>query len=284
MKKLLALTLSLSLSVSVYVSAQELNVMSFNIRYNTPKDSLNAWPNRIEKVNSQVSFHKAHIVGVQEALIGQLKDMLQGLPAFKYLGVGRSDGKEKGEYSAILYDTTRLQVISSSTFWLAEKTDVPGKKGWDASFERVVTWAQFKDLKTGKTFFHFNTHFDHMGQVARKESAKLLLRKINEIAGSTPVIVTGDFNAQPEDEPIRVLTDANNPLRLTDTKMVSETPHYGPSGTFNAFGPKEIHEQPIDYIFIKKGFRVLQHATLSQTWEGRFSSDHFPVFVVLSQP
>lgn len=282
MKRLLALFISFTLVVSV--SAQELNVMSFNIRYNTPNDSLNAWPHRIEKVNSQISFHKAHIVGVQEALVGQLKDMMQGLPGFKYLGVGRADGKEKGEFSAILYDTSRLQVIRSSTFWLAEKTDVPGKKGWDASFERVVTWAEFSDRKTGKTFFHFNTHFDHMGKVARKESAKLLLQKVQEIAGNTPVIVTGDFNAQPTDEPIQVLTDANNPLGLTDTRLVSETPHYGPSGTFNAFGPKEIHDQPIDYIFIKKGFRVLQHATLSQTWKGLFSSDHFPVLVVLSEP
>ncbi|MGZ8544863.1 MAG: endonuclease/exonuclease/phosphatase family protein [Flavisolibacter sp.] len=281
MKTFFAFLVSLILSSGI--NAQELNVMSFNIRYNNPGDSLNAWPYRIDKVNSQISFHKAHLVGVQEALVGQLRDMIKGLPGFRYVGVGRADGKEKGEFSAIFYDTSRLQALESNTFWLAEKTDDPGKKGWDASFERVVTWARFKDQKTGKIFYHFNTHFDHMGKVARKESAKLLLRKISEIAGDVPAIITGDFNAQPHDEPIQVLVDSNNNEKLTDTRLVSETPHYGPSGTFNAFGPKEIHEQPIDYIFIKKGFRVLQHASISQTWEGRFSSDHFPVMVVLVQ-
>ncbi len=260
------------------VTAQELHVMSFNIRYDNPGDSLNAWPYRKDKVTSQILFHDTHLLGVQEALYSQLQDMQLQLKRFKYAGKGRKDGMKAGEFSAIFYDTTRLHLLKSETFWLAEQTDVAGKKGWDAAFERVVTWASFRDKKTKKVFFHFNTHFDHMGKVARKESAELLLSKISEIAGSAQVIVTGDFNAQPNDEPIQVLTDSSNSKRLTDTRLVSKKPHYGPMGTFNAFGPKEIHDQPIDYIFIKNGIRVLKHATLSQSWQGRFSSDHFPVY------
>ncbi|MGV3656653.1 MAG: endonuclease/exonuclease/phosphatase family protein [Chitinophagaceae bacterium] len=261
--------------------AQPLNVMSFNIRLNIASDSLNAWPHRKDMAASQILFHDAHLVGVQEALHVQMVDLSERLKGFKYVGGGRDDGKEKGEYSAIFYDTARLQVLKSETFWLSETPHVPGAKGWDASFPRVVTWAQFRDKKTGKQFYMFNTHFDHMGQVARRESAKILIEKVKTIAGKTPALITGDFNARPSDEPIRIITDTTNADRLTDTKAVSATPHYGPTGTFTGFAPKENSNEPIDYIFIKNGFKVLKHATLSQTWGGRFSSDHFPVLAVV---
>ncbi len=258
-----------------------LNVLTFNIRYNNARDSLNAWPYRKDKVASQILFHHAHIIGVQEALHNQVADLTERLPQYKFTGVGRADGKEKGEYSGIFYDSTRLQLLQTATFWLAEQTDIPGKKGWDAAIERIVTWAKFKDRITKKMFYHFNTHFDHMGKIARKESALLLMKKVNEIAGKAPAIITGDFNAHPNDEPIAVIVDKQNPLRLTDTKEISATAHYGPEGTFNAFQAKEINDLPIDYIFIKNNVRVLQHATLSQSWQGRFSSDHFPVLAVV---
>ena len=258
-----------------------LNVMSFNIRLNTASDSLNAWPYRKDNVASQILFHDAHIVGVQEALHNQMVDLRERLKGYKYVGVGRDDGKEKGEYSAIFYDTSRLQVLKSETFWLSQTPEVPGSKSWDAAITRVVTWAQMKDRKTGKTFFAFNTHFDHMGKVARAESARLLLQKVKTIAGKSPVVVTGDFNAIPTDEPIMVVVDKGNADRLIDAKEVSATPHYGPTGTFTGFKAKETTNDPIDYIFIKNGFKVLKHATLSQSWEGRFSSDHYPVLAVL---
>jgi len=258
-----------------------LNVMTFNIRYNNTADGINAWPNRKDKVISQILFHHPHTLGLQEALHDQVEDLVKALPGYKYTGVGRIDGKMKGEYSAIFYDASRLQLLQSETFWLAEKTDLPFVKGWDAALERIVTWALFRDKKTKKNFYHFNTHFDHRGKVARRESAKLLLEKVNSIAGKTPVIITGDFNAIPDDEPIKILTDKNDPKYLTDAKSVSVMPHYGPDGTFNAFTSKETSNNPIDYIFIKKGFSVLQHATLSQTWQGLFSSDHFPVMASL---
>lgn len=270
---------ALFLFISCISFAQtHLNVLTFNIRFDTPRDSINAWPNRKHFAASQVLFHEAHIVGVQEALHHQLEDMQQEMKRFKWIGVARDDGKSKGEYSAIFYDSTRLKYLSGSTFWLSENPGVVGKAGWDAALPRIATWAKFRDRKTGKIFYVFNTHFDHMGKNARWQSAKLLLQKIKTIAGQTPVVVTGDFNSDPTSDPIEELVNKLNADRLTDTKEISRQPHYGPTGTFNAFGPKETTDQPIDYIFIKGKIKVLQHATLSQTWAGRFSSDHFPVF------
>lgn len=278
----LYLILAFITATVVPASAQDIHVMTFNIRLNTSYDSLNAWPYRKDKVASQVLFHGIHLLGVQEALHDQMVDLRERLPRFKSLGGGRDDGKEKGEYSAIFYDTTRLQVLATGMFWLSETPDVPGSKSWDAAITRMVTWARFKDRKTRKVFYAFNTHFDHIGQVARRESAHLLLNKVKEIAGNVPAVITGDFNAQPADEPVQVIVNANDPLHLTDSKTVSATPHYGPTGTFNAFKAKEVNDDPIDYIFLKGKWKVARHATISQTWGGRFASDHFAVLAVLS--
>jgi len=269
------------LFTSASFGQKSLNVLTFNIRFDNPKDTPNDWPNRKDKVTSQILFHEADIIGIQEALHNQLQDMENGMPGYKYTGVGRDDGKQKGEYSCIFYNTNRLELLVSETFWLSETPNVAGSKSWDAAITRVVTWAKFKDRKTKKVFYHFNTHFDHVGQVARRESAKMLLKAVDSIAGKTHAIITGDFNAQPQDEPIRVIVDESNPLKLTDSKAISATGHYGPQGTFNAFGPKENAEKPIDYIFLKGNWKVAQHATFSQTWGGLFSSDHFPVFARL---
>ena len=280
MKRSLALVMVVCWMFSA--KAQSLNIMTFNIRLNVASDSLNAWPHRKDMVASQIQFHEANIVGVQEALYDQMMDLQARLTAYKYVGVGRDDGKQKGEFSAIFYDTARLQLMQSQTFWLSEQPTVPGSKGWDAAITRIVTWAKFKDRKTKKQFFAFNTHFDHMGKIARRESAKLLLKKVKEIAGYYPVVVTGDFNSKPSDEPIQVITDTSNADHLIDSKSISATGHYGPDGTFNGFKSKEVDDQPIDYIFLKNGGRVLKHATFSQSWEGHFSSDHFPVCARIS--
>lgn len=281
MKKITAIALC-CLVISICVEGQtSLNVMTFNIRLNTISDSLNAWPYRKDKAASQILYHEAHIVGVQEALHDQMMDLQQRLPQYKYAGVGRDDGKTKGEYSAIFYDTARLQVIKSATFWLSLTPEIAGSKSWDAAITRIVTWAKMKDRKTKKVFFVFNTHFDHIGKVARKESALLILKKVKEIAGNTPAIITGDFNSKPADEPIQVLVDKADPDYLVDTKEISQTPHYGPTGTFNGFKSKETDDEPIDYIFIKGKWKVLSHATISQTWQGRFASDHFAVLAEL---
>ncbi|RPD38748.1 endonuclease/exonuclease/phosphatase family protein [Chitinophaga barathri] len=277
-----ALLLCLFAATTVLAQDRNIRVMSFNIRYNNPKDSINAWPNRKDKVASQVLFHQPVLLGVQEALWDQMDDLAQRLPQYKFVGVGRDDGQKKGEFSAIFYDTTRLQLLQSHTFWLSETPEVTGSKGWDAAICRIVTYARFRDRITKKEFYHFNTHFDHIGKIARRESAKLLLEKIAKISGKLPVVITGDFNATPADEPIRVITDEQNPLHLKDSKPLSKIPHYGPDCTFNSFKAHETAEDPIDYIFLKGPWKVLQHATITQTWKGLFASDHYSIFANLT--
>jgi len=260
---------------------QPLNVMTFNIRYNNSSDSLNAWPFRKDNVVKQILFHDIQLLGIQEALHDQVNDLQEGLQQFRYVGCGRDDGREKGEYSAIFYDTTKLSLLQSATFWLSETPSIAGSIGWDAAITRIVTWAKFKDKISKKIFFAFNTHFDHIGKIARKESALLILKKVKEIAENSPVIITGDFNAAPSDEPIQVIIEPSNPLRFTNSKEISVAPHYGPTGTFNAFQSKERDDQPIDYIFIKNNWKVLKHATISESWNGRYASDHFAVMAIL---
>jgi len=263
-------------------ASQDLQVMSYNIRLNLASDSMNAWPYRKDKLVSVVLFHEAHLLGVQEALPEQMADLQLSLPAYKYVGVGREDGKMKGEFSAVFYDTTRIQLLQSNTFWLSTTPTTAGSKSWDAALPRIATWAKCRDRVTKKIFFVFNTHFDHRGTVARRESALLLKQEVHRIAGTSPVIIMGDFNAKPADEPIRIMLEKTDPLRFTDTRELSKTPHYGPDGTFNGFGPAEVDNQPIDYIFIKGNWKVKRHATISQTWQGRFASDHFAVLARLA--
>ena len=278
MKNILLICLLINASVA---NSQSLNVMTFNLRYNNTGDSLNAWTYRKDNAASQILFYNVHLLGVQEALNDQMMDLLQRLPKYKTFGGGRDDGKTKGEYSAIFYDSIRLEKLDGAMFWLSQTPDVPGSKGWDAAITRMVTWCKFKDKQTQKIFFAFNTHFDHIGKIARAESAKMILQKVKEIAGLTPVIFSGDFNATPSDDPIKIIVDPSNPDHLIDSKLISQTPHYEPQGTFNGFESKEKINEPIDHIFIKNNVKVLKHATLSESWQGRFSSDHFPVFAVV---
>lgn len=278
MKKILPLLFFLLGSVVQTQAQATLNIMSFNIRLNLASDSLNAWPHRKDFVAGEVQFHEVQILGVQEALYEQMIDLQQLLPKYKYCGVGRDDGKTKGEFSAIFYDSTRFKALETQTFWLSETPSDPGSKSWDAAITRIVTWVKFKDLKTLKIFFVFNTHFDHIGHEARKNSAVLLKEKVFSIAEKYPALIMGDFNSTRDDEPIRILLQENNGKFLTDAKEISQTPHYGPTGSFNAFGPKEVSDKPIDFIFIKGIAKVLKHANISQTWNGRFASDHFAVF------
>lgn len=279
MKKAMVSLLLLLAAFAGYTQDASINVMSFNIRLDVTSDSLNSWPYRKDMAASQILFHEADFVGLQEALHHQLNDLKERLPGYASIGGGRNDGKESGEYCAILYNANRFEVQVSETFWLSETPALPGSKSWDAAITRIVTWGKFRDRLTGKEFFVFNTHFDHIGKEARKQSAGMILQKIHELAEDYPVILTGDFNSNEDDEPIKILTDTSNPRHVTDSKSVSQTPHYGPSGTFNAFRNAEVDDHAIDFIFIKNGVEVLKHATLSQTWRGRFSSDHFPVYV-----
>ncbi len=257
-----------------------LNVMTFNIRFNNPSDSANNWAFRKELVSSQVLFHETHILGVQEALFDQIQDLQKHLPSYKRIGVGRDDGGTKGEFSAIFFDSTRFEAVTSGTIWLSPTPSTAGSRGWDAALPRIATWARLRDKQTNYLVNVINTHFDHQGFQARKESAHLLLKKLSEMQPTKAAVkhslVMGDLNSIPTDDPAMIFSSV-----LKDSKAISRTPHYGPTGTFNGFGKSEQDDHPIDYVFVSSDIEVMQHATLSQTWHGRFSSDHFPVFVRL---
>ncbi|MCW3161976.1 endonuclease/exonuclease/phosphatase family protein [Chryseobacterium oryctis] len=256
--------------------SQNLKVMSFNIRLQIDSDKENSWVQRKQDVVDLLNYYHPDYFGVQEALPEQMKDIKNGMKNYEYVGVGRDDGKEKGEFSAIFYDVNRLQVLESETFWLSETPDKPSK-GWDAAYNRVCSYAVFKDKKSKKEFLAMNLHFDHVGNVARVKSAELILKKIKEInPKNLPVILSGDFNLTDDTEPIKILSK-----NLKDSFYHSETKHYGPIGTFTAFNVSEIPKDRIDYIFVK-GFKIKSHRHINDRRENLlYPSDHFPVLVDL---
>ena len=275
---LLAITIAIFSSFAVAQSRKNtpIRVMTFNIRYDEPRDGVNAWTPRKDKVAGVIRFHKADLVGVQEALLSQLRDLKSLLQGFSWCGVGRTDGKEAGEFSAIIYRDERFQLLESKTFWLSETPEVPGSKGWDAAYPRIVTWAKFRDRATKKTFYHFNTHFDHRGERARTESASLIIKKIEEIAGHSPFVLTGDLNVKEDSAAYKALKAGSANLHMSDTRYASTNGHFGGDSTFSSF--KELEPgNTIDHIFVREGTRVLEHGTLSDRWNGLWASDHLPV-------
>ncbi|MBB6333363.1 endonuclease/exonuclease/phosphatase family metal-dependent hydrolase [Chryseobacterium sediminis] len=257
--------------------SQELTVMSFNIRLNVESDKDNAWPKRKQDVADLLTYYHPDYFGVQEALPEQMKDIKTGVKNYDYIGVGRDDGKEKGEFSAIFYDINKLEVIKSGTFWLSETPEKPSK-GWDAALNRICTYAVFKDKKSKKEFLAMNLHFDHVGNVARVKSSELILKKIKELnQKNLPVALSGDFNLTDDSEPIKILSQ-----NMKDTFYHSETKHYGPVGTFTGFNVNEVPKDRIDYIFTQ-GFKIKSHRHINDRRENLlYPSDHFPVIVNLS--
>jgi endonuclease/exonuclease/phosphatase family metal-dependent hydrolase len=251
----------------------KLKVATYNLRMDTPSDSANAWSYRKEAVKALIRYHDFDFVGTQEGFIHQLRGVCE-LPEYTFVGAGRDDGKEAGEHSAILYKKDRFDVVDSGNFWLRETPDTPGK-GWDATCcNRICSWAKFKARAGGAEFYFFNVHFDHQGVTARRESGKLMIRKIGEIASNdAPVILTGDFNSTPETEQIQALS-----AFLRDTRSISEQPPYGPEGTFNRRFSNPIGRNRIDYIFVNDAFRVARYAVLTDFREfPYYPSDHQPV-------
>lgn len=248
-------------------------IATYNIRYDNAGDSLNAWPYRKENVKALIQFHEFDIFGTEEGLINQIKGIAE-LKEFAYIGKGRDDGNEAGEHSAIFYRKDRFQLLQSGDFWLSETPDKPGK-GWDAKCcNRICSWGKFKDLLTKKEFFFFCVHFDHEGVVARQESGKLMVKKINEIAKGATAVCVGDFNSTPETEQILAIQTV-----LGDSYKITETPPYGPVGTFNAFKFDAPMKNRIDYIFVSKGIKVLKYGVLTDAKEQRYPSDHQPVMI-----
>ncbi|QQV03123.1 MULTISPECIES: endonuclease/exonuclease/phosphatase family protein [Chryseobacterium] len=259
-----------------FMFSQNLKVMSFNIRLNLDSDKENSWTNRKQDAIDLLNYYQPDYFGVQEALPKQMKDIKNGMKNYDYVGVGRDDGKEKGEFSALFYDTEKLQVLKSGTFWLSETPEKPSK-GWDAAYNRICTYAFFKDKKSKKEFLAMNIHFDHVGNVARVKSADLILKKAKEMnPKNLPVILSGDFNLTEESEPVKILS-----AQLKDTYYHSEKKHYGPVGTFTGFNINEIPQNRIDYIFVK-GFTIKSHRHINDRRENLlYPSDHFPVLVDL---
>jgi len=267
--------------------------MSFNVLLDWRKEGPHTWANRRNSVASMIRFHHVDIAGLQEPLRNQVDDLSSLLPEYAWLGIGREDGKAEGEYAAIFYRKERFEVLKSGTFWLSETPDVPGSFGWDAACVRITTWAKFKDKRTGKEFFHFNTHFDHVGMAAQAESAHLLLKRIKDVAGDLPVVVTGDFNCIEDSEAYKILTGAASDSKkdetdhLIDAFYASLHGNHGAVVSFHGFdediqkakeeGLDDFEGVRIDYIFVKNGIKVLQHGILDEKFNGRYPSDHSPV-------
>ncbi len=258
-----------------FIIAQQINIVSYNIRYSNLSDGVNAWPNRSAMVTGLLNFYETDIFGLQEALYEQITDIEKAMPGFEWFGVGRDDGKKQGEFAPIFFKKSKFILEKHGHFWLSENCDIPGL-GWDAACNRIVTWGIFKSKVTGKKFLVFNTHFDHKGNEARKKSAFLIRDKIKEISKNSglPIILSGDFNLTPDSEPIQLIKGFMN-----DSREVSETEPYGPVGTFNGFKWNAPLDKRIDYIFVQGGVKVLKYAVLTNSKEQRFPSDHLPVFV-----
>ncbi|HEX3008061.1 MAG TPA: endonuclease/exonuclease/phosphatase family protein [Bacteroidales bacterium] len=258
------------------ISAQSIDVATYNLRYKNNNDSLDLWENRYPVIASLIKYNNFEIFGTQEGLNSQLKDLKSALPEYSYIGVGRTDGKEDGEYAAIFYKTAQFKLLEQGTFWLSTVTDKPNV-GWDAALPRICTWGKFTEKSSGLTFFMFNVHFDHKGVQARQESAKLILSKMKEMAGKTPAILTGDFNVDETNESYALL---HNSGVLKDAYEIAEI-KFAPNGTFNSFNVNSKPVGRIDHIFLTSGFEVQRYGILTNTYNGRYPSDHFPVLVKL---
>jgi endonuclease/exonuclease/phosphatase family metal-dependent hydrolase len=253
--------------------------MTYNIRFDNPADGVHAWPNRKELVASVIRFHKADIIGVQEALEHQIQDLMELLPGYDWVGVGRNED-EGGEFSAILYRSSVVTVKAAQTFWLSESPDEPGSQSWDSSLPRIATWAHFVTSSEERELFVLNTHFDHRGEQARLESAHLIKEQTSRLANGLPVIVMGDLNATSEQPPLALLSDTPLPdgRSLHDGFVHSLQPHHGPASTWTGFTKIEA-DRRIDYIFASEDLPIYYHAILTDKLEDRYPSDHLPVLV-----
>jgi endonuclease/exonuclease/phosphatase family metal-dependent hydrolase len=266
-----SLLIAIVFAVSSIAYSQGLKVMTYNIRLDLASDGENRWDNRKEMLAGQALFYEPDFMGVQEALYNQMDYLDKNLPAYDFIGVGRDDGKQQGEYSAIFYNAGKFEVLEQHTFWLSQTPEKPSK-GWDAAYNRVCTYGLFRDKKTKQKLWVFNTHFDHVGNVARVESAKLILKKIKEVnKQNLPVILTGDFNLEEESESIKLIS-----TEMSDAKK-SAKQSFGPAGTFNAFEFSKPVTKRIDYIFTK-GVIINKYAVLSDSDHCRYPSDHLPVY------
>ena len=291
------------LLISFCLQAETMVVATFNIRNANGGDSINGngWGQRCPYIAQLVQFHGFEIFGTQEGKYHQLQDLKAAMPGYDYIGVGRDDGKQAGEFSAIFYKTDRFEVLEHGDFWLSPETDHPNK-GWDAALPRICTWGKFKEKNSGFEFIYFNLHMDHIGVQARSESAKLILQKVKEQPSHIPVILSGDFNVDQTNESYALL---NNSGVMRDAYEMADL-RYAPNVTFNGFHPDRMTTSRIDHIFLSDDFQVLKYGILTDTYrtpvkesaekekngnfpkevsmqkyEARMPSDHFPVMIIV---
>lgn len=273
------------------------NVATYNIRQGNHGDSIkgNGWGQRLPWITSLIRFHEFDIFGTQEAFRYQLNDMLAELPGYAFIGVAREDGKEEGEHSAIFYRTDLFDVVDSGDFWLSETPEKPGL-GWDAACVRICTWGHFRHKPSGKEFLYFNLHMDHVGVVARSESAKLIKQKMKEFGSELPAMLSGDFNVDQESPAYNTIVSDKI---LFDSYEIADF-SYLPNGTFNSYLSDGFSESRIDHIFLTQQFHVTRYGVLTDSYRRKESgvivdaenapseisieqysarnpSDHFPV-------
>jgi endonuclease/exonuclease/phosphatase family metal-dependent hydrolase len=256
---------------------QDIDLMTYNIRYNNPNDGANQWNNRKEVLLSQINYYQPGVLGTQEGLIDQVKWLDEKLESYSYVGVGRADIKEEGEgeLCAIFYDKKKFSNILSNTFWLSDQPESPSR-GWDASLNRICTYILLEEIETNQKFWVFNTHFDHMGQKAREKSAEVILHHIDSLNfDEYPLFLMGDFNLEPNKQPIKNISQI-----LNDSRYASQNSPFGPEGTFCGFDVCDSVKGRIDYIFSSKdNILINQYAVISDVIKLKYPSDHLPVLI-----
>jgi len=260
------------------LNAQTMRIASYNIRNENTYDTGNLWKDRVSHVAALIKFHEFDIFGVQEALEHQLETLQAALPGYAYYGIGRDDGKLAGEHESIFYKKDKFQLMDKGDFWLSATPDVPSKS-WDAPCcNRICSWVKLKIKSSGKTFYVFNAHYDYEKDYARNQSSILMLKKIKQIAGASPVVMVGDINGDNNSSWYKTLEASD---KLADTYVLAKDP-YTPRGSFNEFGKYE-DGQFIDHIFCSKEFTVTKWGVLSDTYgKLKFPSDHCPIMAVLT--
>ena len=275
MKKLFILFCAAASAMAFPAAAQTFSTGTYNVRQLNAGDDAkgNGWQRRLPVIASLVRFHDFDIFGAQEVFHSQLEDLLGALPGYGYTGVGRDDGAEAGEYSVVFYKRDRFELLDSGVFWLSEEPETPGSKGWDGACERLATWTVLRD-KSGRELLFINTHLDHVGEQARREGVALLLRRIETLRDGRPVILTGDFNAEPSSSVIAHVV-ADGTLR---SAWDTAPERHGTAWSFSDFGQLPEEERPlIDYVFCGGGLEVRSCSILPDTLGGGYLSDHAPV-------
>lgn len=256
------------------------SIMSFNIRYENDYDGQNSWTNRKRLVAGLLNARRPDIAGLQEVKFGPLRYLDSMLVDHDYVGSGRNDGKEDGEFSPIFYRKDRFSVLESGTFWLSQTPDQPSV-GWDAGLPRIVTWAKFQENLTKRTFLVMNTHMDNRGKTSKTESVRLLSERAKQYGENLPIILTGDFNMISMSDAYKNLISQENSPLFFDSRLLSETVNTETNYTMNGFSFLRIFRFIIDYVFVSEGVTVVYHEIIGDRPLGQYISDHYPVFVRL---